>query len=89
MPPHYVPGQLYPLVIQTHGFPEHEFMTDGVYTTAFAARALASHGIVVLQMESGSMIWSQHKKHRIEFLVSNRRSITLASEAWLTRKGSE
>jgi hypothetical protein len=49
-PPDYIPGKRYPLVIQTHGFPEHEFVTDGAYTTAFAARALASHGIVVLQM---------------------------------------
>ncbi|MGA2606815.1 MAG: hypothetical protein ABSH01_05080 [Terriglobia bacterium] len=50
-PPNYVAGRRYPLVIQTHGFLEHEFMTDGAYTTAFAARALAAHGIVVLQIE--------------------------------------
>jgi len=48
-PPDYVLGKRYPLVIQTHGFVEHEFMTDGSFTTAFAARPLAASGIVVLQ----------------------------------------
>ena len=48
-PPDYVLGKRYPLVIQTHGFVEHEFMTDGSFTTAFAARPLAAAGIVVLQ----------------------------------------
>jgi hypothetical protein len=43
-PPGYVPGQRYPLVIQTHGFKAHEFIMD------MAARPLASAGIVVLQM---------------------------------------
>jgi dipeptidyl aminopeptidase/acylaminoacyl peptidase len=49
-PPDYAPGKRYPLVIQTHGFQASEFITDGAYTTAFAARPLASAGIVVLQM---------------------------------------
>jgi hypothetical protein len=49
-PPDYVLGRRYPLVIQTHGFLENEFMTDGQYTTAFAARPLAAAGIIVLQM---------------------------------------
>jgi dipeptidyl aminopeptidase/acylaminoacyl peptidase len=49
-PPAYVAGQTYPLVIQTHGFQPHEFMTDGAFTTAFAAQPLASAGIMVLQM---------------------------------------
>jgi dipeptidyl aminopeptidase/acylaminoacyl peptidase len=49
-PPDYVPGKRYPVVIQTHGFQENDFITDGAYTTAFAARPLASAGIVVLQM---------------------------------------
>jgi dipeptidyl aminopeptidase/acylaminoacyl peptidase len=51
-PPDYIPGKRYPLVIQTHGFQESEFITDGAYTTAFAARPLASAGIVVLQMST-------------------------------------
>ncbi len=49
-PPDYVRNKRYPLVIQTHGFLQNEFMTDGEYTTAFAARPLAAAGIVVLQM---------------------------------------
>ena len=48
-PSHYQAGQRYPLVIQTHGFTEGEFRPSGVFPTAFAARALASAGIVVLQ----------------------------------------
>jgi len=46
----YAPGKKYPLVIQTHGFVENKFLTDGGYTTALAARPLASAGFVVLQM---------------------------------------
>jgi hypothetical protein len=49
-PPNYVRGRRYPLVIQTHGVDFDEFLADGSYTTAFAARPLASVGIVVLQM---------------------------------------
>jgi len=49
-PPGYIEGRRYPLVIQTHGFQPDEFLTDGAYTTAFAAQALASAGMIVLQM---------------------------------------
>jgi dipeptidyl aminopeptidase/acylaminoacyl peptidase len=49
-PPDYVPSKRYPFVIQTHGFQANEFITDGAFTTAFAARPLASTGIVVLQV---------------------------------------
>jgi dipeptidyl aminopeptidase/acylaminoacyl peptidase len=49
LPPDYEPGKRYPLVIQTHGVWEQLFITDGSYTTAMAARPLASSGIVVLQ----------------------------------------
>jgi dipeptidyl aminopeptidase/acylaminoacyl peptidase len=49
-PPGYTPGKLYPLVIQTHGFDKDRFLSGGSFTTAFAARALAAQGIVVLQM---------------------------------------
>jgi hypothetical protein len=46
----YVPGTRYPLIIQTHGFHyEHEFITDGAYTTAFAGRAFATAGFMVLE----------------------------------------
>lgn len=49
-PPDYVAGKKYPLVIQTHGFVENSFLTDGGYTSALAARPLASAGILVLQV---------------------------------------
>jgi dipeptidyl aminopeptidase/acylaminoacyl peptidase len=49
-PVHYEPGHHYPLVIQTHGFVESEFRPSGVFPTAFAARALAAQGIMVLQV---------------------------------------
>jgi dipeptidyl aminopeptidase/acylaminoacyl peptidase len=50
MPPDYIPGHRYPLVIQTHGFDPHGFWLDGPWSTAFAAQPLASRGIVVLQV---------------------------------------
>jgi hypothetical protein len=50
LPPDYVPGKRYPLVIQTHGYDPHKFWIDGPYSTAFAAQPLVSKGIVVLQM---------------------------------------
>ena len=52
-PTDYRPGQRYPLVIQTHGFSEWEFRPSGVFPTAFAARALAAKGIMVLQTAKG------------------------------------
>jgi len=45
-----MPGHRYPLVIQTHGFAESQFVPSGSYPTAFAARALAATGIAVLQI---------------------------------------
>ena len=51
-PDDYKEGQRYPLVIQTHGFFESVFGPSGVFPTAFAARALAATGIIVLQSES-------------------------------------
>jgi dipeptidyl aminopeptidase/acylaminoacyl peptidase len=52
-PVNYKSGQRYPLVIQTHGFSESEFSPSGVIPTAFAARALAATGIMVLQTATG------------------------------------
>jgi hypothetical protein len=49
-PAHYVTGERYPLVIQTHGFLKDSFRPSGFAPTAFAARALAASGIVVLQV---------------------------------------
>jgi dipeptidyl aminopeptidase/acylaminoacyl peptidase len=51
LPPDYQPGSKYPLVIQTHGFADDRFVPSGYVPTAFAALALASHGIVVLQVD--------------------------------------
>jgi dipeptidyl aminopeptidase/acylaminoacyl peptidase len=49
-PPDYVPGQRYPLVVQTHGFLDHKFYMDGPWSSGFAARPLAARGIMVLQV---------------------------------------
>lgn len=51
LPPNYVAGQRYPLVIQTHGFDPHGFWLDGPYSSGFAAQVLADRGIAVLQMD--------------------------------------
>ena len=50
-PVDYVSGRRYPLVLQTHGYSNREFLIDGPSgaTTAFAAQALANAGFVVLQ----------------------------------------
>lgn len=48
-PINYVPGDRYPLVIQTHGFVESQFVASG-WGPPFAARALAAAGIMVLQL---------------------------------------
>jgi hypothetical protein len=51
-PPDYVPGRQYPLVIQTHGFFDGTFLSNGVFNSStFAARALAASGMVVLQLD--------------------------------------
>ncbi|MBL8265450.1 MAG: hypothetical protein JNL55_03685 [Steroidobacter sp.] len=53
-----MPGQRYPLVIQSHGFWPSRFLLDGThsltaepFTTGYAARALAARDMFVLQME--------------------------------------
>ncbi|HWC73270.1 MAG TPA: hypothetical protein VG454_04965, partial [Gemmatimonadales bacterium] len=52
LPPNLVPGQRYPLVIQTHGYDSTRFFPDGVFTTDEAAQPLANAGIVVLQAQA-------------------------------------
>jgi dipeptidyl aminopeptidase/acylaminoacyl peptidase len=49
-PPDRRRGNRYPLVIQTHGFSKGQFLSSGIFTSAFPARALAAGGIAVLQM---------------------------------------
>ena len=58
-PVDYVPGQRYPLVIQTHGFEESEFLTDGPFPTGMAARSLASAGMMVLQVASNHLHYGE------------------------------
>jgi len=50
-PLEYTPGKRYPLVIQTHGFNPKRFSMDGFndWDSAFAARAMAAKGFMVLQ----------------------------------------
>jgi dipeptidyl aminopeptidase/acylaminoacyl peptidase len=49
-PVNYKSGVRYPLVVQTHGFDELAFLPSGLFTTSFAARELAAHGTMVLQV---------------------------------------
>lgn len=60
LPPGYKPDSRYPLVIQTHGFHRNEFVLDGPDATAsvFAARALASRGMLVVQMPDPAQLLS-------------------------------
>ena len=58
-PVNYVPGQKYPCVIQLYNFVDGEFLTDGLYPTAFAARHLASAGFVVLQIRKKPSVLSE------------------------------
>ena len=49
-PVHFLAGRQFPLVIQTHGYSEHQFSLDGSFTTVFAAQELANQDIAVLQV---------------------------------------
>jgi WD40 repeat protein len=55
----YVPGKRYPLVIQMYQFHNGEFMTDGMATTAMAARPLASVGIMFLEVTKRAHTFDQ------------------------------
>jgi dipeptidyl aminopeptidase/acylaminoacyl peptidase len=50
-PPDYDPKRRYPLVVQTRGFDSDKFLANGPYPNAFAARALAAHDMLVVQMQ--------------------------------------
>jgi dipeptidyl aminopeptidase/acylaminoacyl peptidase len=75
LPPDYVPGRRYPLVIQTHGFQPREFSMDGLseWSSAFAARPLAARGIIVLQAAS-------HKIHGEEDRLANSKTLGTTPE---------
>ncbi len=49
-PSNYRAGQRYPLLIQTHHFYESMFIASGAFPSAYAARELATAGILVLQV---------------------------------------
>lgn len=51
LPPNYVQGKKYPLVIQTHAWNPKKFWIDGYSPSAFAAQPLAAKGFAVLQVE--------------------------------------
>jgi dipeptidyl aminopeptidase/acylaminoacyl peptidase len=53
LPPNYVQGARYPLIIQTHGWDADEFWIGGPFSTAFVAQPLANKGFVVLQVGIG------------------------------------
>lgn len=52
LPPGFKKGRRYPLVVQTHGFDRDTFLIDGppLLTAPYAAQAIASRGIIVLQV---------------------------------------
>lgn len=50
-PSNFVSGHRYPLVIQTHQLDRADFFVDGPSASGFAARALAAHGMLVLQVD--------------------------------------
>jgi dipeptidyl aminopeptidase/acylaminoacyl peptidase len=50
LPPEYVRGGRYPLVIQAYGWNPQEFWMDGPAASGFAAQALAGRNIVVVQL---------------------------------------
>jgi len=54
-PVNYIPGKRYPLVIQTHGWSPKRFMIDGPFSSGYAAQALASDGIMVLQADDSNL----------------------------------
>ena len=51
----YVAGPHYPLVLQMYDYVDGQFITDGLYPTAFAARELASVGSLFCRFESGAI----------------------------------
>jgi dipeptidyl aminopeptidase/acylaminoacyl peptidase len=58
LPPDYVKGTKYPLVIQTHAWNPERFWIDGPWPSAFAAQPLAGKGFVVLQLSEDLSVTS-------------------------------
>ena len=75
LPPDFVRGKKYPLVVQTHGYHPDAFTMDGIgeWNSGYAARFLAAQGFVVLQsggpadndlgLSNGKYTSAQFQKH--------------------------
>jgi dipeptidyl aminopeptidase/acylaminoacyl peptidase len=50
LPPDYLKGRRYPLVIQAYGWTSNEFWIDGPTASGFAAQALVGKGIAVMEI---------------------------------------
>ena len=75
LPPGYDPKRRYPLVIQTYGFRSTAFRFDGAPLTGYAARALASEGMLVVQapidISAGAKTEGQVHQAMIEGLIDH------------------
>jgi dipeptidyl aminopeptidase/acylaminoacyl peptidase len=54
LPPDFLTGRQYPVVMQAYGWEPYDFWIDGPSTSGFAAQALAGKGIVVVQLPLAS-----------------------------------
>jgi dipeptidyl aminopeptidase/acylaminoacyl peptidase len=70
LPPNYAPGRRYPLVIQTHGFTRHQFLTSGVFTTPFAARAIAARDMIVAQVGGVDELGYEEELKSLDSLIT-------------------
>jgi dipeptidyl aminopeptidase/acylaminoacyl peptidase len=64
LPPNFIAGKRYPLIVQTHGFSADEFIVDGPGgMTGTSARAYAAAGFVVLQIADNAKAFTvdQHE----------------------------
>ena len=75
----YIPGKRYPLVLQMYPFVEGEFVTDGLYPSAFAARHLASAGFLSCRSRRGQINISKP----IHRTIST--DIEVRSKSWIKR----
>jgi dipeptidyl aminopeptidase/acylaminoacyl peptidase len=73
LPPDFLRGRKYPLVIQTHGWDPNEFSIDGWSSAGYAAQALAGEDIIVAQvplaMELGTTLEGPQNMAMFEGLI--------------------
>jgi dipeptidyl aminopeptidase/acylaminoacyl peptidase len=76
LPLHYIQGKRYPLVIEPRSYSQDQFIIDGTYSTAVAARAMAAAGLAVL--EAGEPEIGNHdrewRKHNLEYALNGYRA---------------